>query len=113
MPPLSALVQIADNSLGSPPAAQVLGALRPAYWFSAHLHTKFAALVVHDTQPQQQQQQQQQVAADGPGEQQQQQYPAATRFLSLDKCLPGRSFLQVSGLGEGRCVGGHHPALLP
>ena len=80
-------VQIADNSLGSPPAAQLLGKLKPSYWFSAHLHTKFAALVVHDEQPGQQQQQQQ-------GQQQRRQQ-ATTRFLSLDKCLPGRSFLQV------------------
>lgn len=62
--------EIDDGSLGSPPAAQLLETLRPAYWFSAHLHTKFAALVEHP---------------DG----------KETRFLSLDKCLPGRQFLQI------------------
>ena len=62
--------QVQDNSLGSPPAEQLLHALRPAHWFSAHLHTKFAALVSH-----------------GGG--------GATRFLALDKCLPGRNFLQA------------------
>ncbi|EFN55283.1 hypothetical protein CHLNCDRAFT_57928 [Chlorella variabilis] len=86
--------EIADNSLGSPPAAQLLGALRPAYWFSAHLHTKFAALVVHDA-PQHAAAQQAQQQAQQAQQQAQQQYPTATRFLSLDKCLPGRSFLQV------------------
>ena len=62
--------QVADNSLGSVPAEQLLHALRPGHWFSAHLHTKFAALVPH-----------------GGG--------GATRFLALDKCLPGRNFLQA------------------
>ena len=62
--------QVQDNSLGSVAAEQLLHELRPGHWFSAHLHTKFAALVPH-----------------GGGR--------ATRFLALDKCLPGRNFLQA------------------
>ena len=62
--------EIEDGSLGSPASAHLMSVLRPKHWFSAHLHTKFSALVNH---PQ--------------GE--------STRFLSLDKCLPGRQFLQV------------------
>ncbi|CEJ58068.1 Putative Lariat debranching enzyme [Penicillium brasilianum] len=34
--------------LGNAAARDVLDRLRPAYWFSAHLHVKFAAAVAHD-----------------------------------------------------------------
>ncbi|KAJ8108641.1 hypothetical protein ONZ43_g6364 [Nemania bipapillata] len=33
-----------DGSLGNPAAAYVMDRLRPAYWFSAHLHCKYAAI---------------------------------------------------------------------
>ncbi|XP_017640481.1 lariat debranching enzyme-like isoform X2 [Gossypium arboreum] len=44
---------------------------KPSYWFSAHSHCKFTALVEHE---------------EG-GE--------VTKFLALDKCLPGLKFLQI------------------
>ncbi|KAH0650092.1 hypothetical protein KY284_030004 [Solanum tuberosum] len=64
-------VKIQEGTLGSKPATELLGKLRPPYWFSAHLHYKFASLIQHER--------------DG----------HSTKFLALDKCLPGRSFLQT------------------
>lgn len=64
---------IAGNRLGSPPSMQLLRALKPSHWFSAHLHCGFAAVVEHDDH--------------GEG-------GRSTKFLGLDKCLPGRHFLQ-------------------
>ncbi|KAF9617966.1 hypothetical protein IFM89_039259 [Coptis chinensis] len=62
---------ICNRKLGSKPAAELLHKLKPLYWFSAHIHCKFAAAIQH--------------GEGGP----------VTKFLALDKCLPGRSFLQV------------------
>uniref|UniRef100_A0A803MRC7 Lariat debranching enzyme C-terminal domain-containing protein n=1 Tax=Chenopodium quinoa TaxID=63459 RepID=A0A803MRC7_CHEQI len=63
--------EIQERTLGSKPAAKLLEKLKPSYWFSAHLHCKFSALVQH-----------------GEG-------GSMTKFLALDKCLPNRKFLQI------------------
>uniref|UniRef100_A0A5B6ZRQ0 Lariat debranching enzyme C-terminal domain-containing protein n=1 Tax=Davidia involucrata TaxID=16924 RepID=A0A5B6ZRQ0_DAVIN len=63
--------EIQERTLGSKAAAELLEKLKPPYWFSAHLHCRFSALVQH--------------GEGGP----------VTKFLALDKCLPGRKFLQI------------------
>lgn len=66
--------QIRDNILGSPPLYGLLKKTKPRYWFSGHLHCKFAAVIPHDDENEDRNE---------------------TKFLGLSKCLPGHEFLQV------------------
>ncbi|PNF18202.1 Lariat debranching enzyme [Cryptotermes secundus] len=68
--------EVKCNSLGSRPCEELLYHLKPTYWFAAHLHVKFAALVPHSSNNEEDNQQ-------------------MTKFLALDKCLPRRKFLQI------------------
>ncbi|PWW79753.1 DBR1-domain-containing protein [Tuber magnatum] len=75
---------IEKGELGSPPARSLLNKLKPRYWFSAHLHVKFAALVDHGNfaplvEP-----------VTGLADKNK-----VTKFLALDKCFPHREFLQL------------------
>lgn len=47
--------------------------MKPKYWFAAHLHCQFAAVVEHENDEE-------------------------TKFLALDKCLPKRRHLQILDL---------------
>lgn len=68
--------EIKNNTLGSQPTEELLHHLKPSYWFSAHLHCKFSALIRHISDDD-----------DTPSK--------STKFLALDKCLPNRRFLQI------------------
>lgn len=103
--------EIADGSLGSPPAETLLHALRPRYWFSAHLHVKFAAVVRHDQHKTQQQAEAATAAPADPAA------PSVTQFLALDKCLPHREYMQLLEFPAARgpkvlCYDAHWLAVL-
>ncbi len=61
----------------------ILRYLKPLYWFSAHLHVKFPALYEHGK------------GQSSSGELESSNCRQFTKFLSLDKCLPRRSYLQI------------------
>lgn len=71
---------IYNNELGSPAASQLLHTVQPDYWFSAHLHCKFTAIVNHNNNSNKQ-----------------------TKFLALDKCIKNRDWLQIIELPNKGC----------
>lgn len=70
--------EVQANTLGNPATEYLVHKLQPRYWFSGHLHVKFPATVAHADVPHD---------SAGP--------PKETKFLALDKCVPGKEFLQV------------------
>lgn len=110
---------IAKGELGSPPTMELLRTLRPAHWFSAHLHVRYSALLTHDETAKMNEDeieigeeldQQQSQKSSNPDEieldldettespDDKSNKPAGhprTSFHALDKCLPRRKFLEL------------------
>mmetsp|Transcript_13615 Transcript_13615/g.24422 ORF Transcript_13615/g.24422 Transcript_13615/m.24422 type:complete len:404 (+) Transcript_13615:91-1302(+) len=78
--------EVRRGELGSPVLNQLVTELRPAYWFSAHLHVKYSAIIPHD-------QAKQRTGSNG---------SETTRFLALDKAQPRRHFLQLLSIESSR-----------
>lgn len=136
--------EIMSNNLGSYPNELILRKLQPAYWFSAHLHVHYAAIVNHsmlknnvyplanqailngqapfrremtvnnpdeikvdiEANPDEieislddddivEEEKQSVEKSSAPVDVQSSPEPKVTKFLSLDKCLPRRQFLQI------------------
>ena len=90
---------IEKGELGNPHTEELLYLLKPEYWFSAHLHCKFAALVPHE-QPEGDK-----GGSDELSDAKRQKIESGkqqkfTKFLALNKCLPGKHFLQVITLPD-------------
>lgn len=64
-----------SGRLGSWPCWDLLTTLKPRFWYSAHMHCRFDALVKHDEEKQ-------------------------TKFVALDKCLPRRQFFDFINIGD-------------
>ena len=79
--------EVQTNTLGSTPGERLVHILKPRYWFAAHLHVKFPAVVLHSSGDDGVFGPPATGAVDGQAR--------TTKFLALDKCLPGRDFLQV------------------
>lgn len=62
--------EVQRNVLGAKPLEDLLFALKPKHWFSAHMHVCFEAQVKHPS-------------------------GQVTDFLALDKCLPRREFMRI------------------
>ena len=74
--------EVAAGALGNPASRALLSTMQPRYWFAGHLHVKFSAIVAHGQ-------------ATGPTPTDSKVDTSTTRFLALDKCLPGHDFFQV------------------
>lgn len=79
---------IDTGSLGSPPLKLILESLKPKFWFSSHLHVKFAAVFPHNismpsTNPEE-------IDIFEESNTELIKNINVTRFLALDKVLPNR-----------------------
>lgn len=94
---------IGSGQLGSRPLEELLKSVQPTYWFAAHLHCKFAALVQHNRNTNKSKNMDAESSSSSSSDSELEEgnnsepdpTPAVTKFLALDKCLPKRRFLQV------------------
>lgn len=85
--------EMENEQLGSRPNQDLLNLLRPFYWFAAHLHCKFVAVIQHNDECDKKSTDAKCSVKDG--EEYAQKKSNITKFLALDKCLPKRRFLQI------------------
>lgn len=82
--------EVERNALGSPPLWLLLQKLKPRYWFSAHLHVKYSAQVVHSTGSNEEEldigDSDDEEVSVSPGHEQ-------TDFVALSKCMRRGGFL--------------------
>jgi lariat debranching enzyme len=91
--------EIQRNDLGSPPNREILDALKPRHWFSAHLHVKFHARMVHPQPAVKQEKDNDDDDNNSNGDESVAELSEqVTEFLALDKVLPRRHFLSVLNL---------------
>ncbi|KAL3231200.1 Lariat debranching enzyme [Nakaseomyces bracarensis] len=100
---------INNGELGNPLTWELLRKLQPKYWFSAHLHVKYTALINHgkrglisDAQNKRQKKNEDEIDLDLESDSDESNIkdsvpddPRETFFMSLDKCMPRRQWLEV------------------
>ena len=78
---------IERGELGNPAHDKLIDILKPSYWFSAHMHVKHAAVMGNEEECQHHH--------DAAAEEHFIPHDGKTRFLALDKIIPGRDFMQI------------------
>lgn len=97
---------IQTERLGCKPLNEVLSTLRPKYWFAAHLHVKYATIVRHNSDTFQKDPDEINLLEDNSDDEETKKRHKTsssndtTRFLCLDKIIPGRDFFQVISIPE-------------
>ncbi|KAI9313961.1 lariat debranching enzyme, C-terminal domain-containing protein [Dichotomocladium elegans] len=78
--------EVQQGRLGNPYNTELLKKIKPQWWFAAHLHIGYPAIVDHAKEADSQKT----LVKASPD-----QTENITRFLALDKCLPRRHYLEV------------------
>lgn len=89
--------EIQTSTLGSPPLQTLLHDLKPRYWFSAHLHIRFPATVVHGATPRKTSIPESNPEAISLGDDDDESLcpSQTTEFLALSKCTSRKEYLHV------------------